>query len=256
MGNLTEVGFAGAGTTDVGCIRDGNQDAFFVSEELGVAIVSDGMGGAPAGDVASRLAVEQVALGLCGGGTIKWDPWDAGVVQGLLSEAIETAHMEIWRHGETHPEDLGLGATITAMIADPISNRFAVGHVGDSRAYLLRRGVFTQLTRDHTLLQEHLEDGRIPFGAAARHPFGHILSQVLGMAEGVAPQIVEGDIEAGDQFFLCSDGVTAVLNDREIGEMLSRGRIWPPATVVKAFVESVNERGGPDNATAVLLRRI
>ena len=256
MGNLTKVGFAGAGTTDVGCVRDGNQDAFFVSEDLGVAVVSDGMGGAPAGDVASRVAVEQVALGLCGDGVAKWTPWDADTVQALLAEVIESAHLELRRHGELHPEDEGLGATLTVLVADPGSNRYAVGHVGDSRAYRLRRGIFTQLTRDDTLLQEHVDGGRISPRAAKSHPFGHILSQVLGMGGGIRPQILEGDMEGGDQFFLCSDGVTAVLNDREIGEMLHRGRIWPAETVVRAFVESANERGGPDNATAVLLRRV
>ncbi len=252
---MTRAGFSGGGATDVGRIRPSNQDAFFLSEGLGLAVVSDGMGGAPAGDVASRLAVEQVALEVGSGGRERWSPWDSASVLALLGDAIETAHMEIRRHGLAHPADAGLGATVTVLLADAEARRFAVGHVGDSRAYLLRRGVFSQLTRDHTLLQEHVDEGRIPPRAAARHPFGHILSQVLGMSEGVAPQLLEGALEAGDQFFLCSDGVTAVLNDREIGEMLVRGRIWPPATVVRAFVEAVNERGGPDNSTAVLLRR-
>ena len=255
MGSLTSVGFSGGGATDVGCVRPDNQDAFFLSEELGLAVVSDGMGGAPAGDLASRLAVEQVALEIGGGGRQRWTPWDVDAVYGMLSEAIESAHMEIRRHGSLHPEDAGLGATVTVLLADAEARRYAVGHVGDSRAYMLRHGVFTQLTRDDTLLQEHVEDGRIPARAALHHPFGHILSQVLGMSEGVRPQLIEGPLEAGDQFFLCSDGVTAVLDDREIGEMLVRGRIWPPETVVRAFIESVNERGGPDNATAVLLRR-
>lgn len=255
MGSLTSVGFSGSGATDVGRVRPDNQDAFFLSEELGLALVSDGMGGAPAGDLASRIAIEQVAVEIGGGGRQRWSPWDPDRVHSLLGDAIESAHMEIRRHGSVHPEDAGLGATVTVLLADAEAGRYAVGHIGDSRAYLLRRGVFTQLTRDDTLLQEHVEDGRIPARAASRHPFGHILSQVLGMSEGVSPQVLEGALEAGDQFFLCSDGVTAVLNDREIGEMLVRGRIWPPDTVVRAFIEAVNERGGPDNATAVLLRR-
>lgn len=255
MGSLTEVGFAAAGATDVGLVRDGNEDAFFVSEDLGICVVSDGMGGAPAGDIASRLAVESVALTLCSAGPREWGQDATPSVASTLVEAIEAAHQTIRQHAEAHPEDGGLGATVTALVADPAAGRYAVGHVGDSRAYILRRGVFTQLTRDDTLLQEHLDEGRIPQKAARRHPFGHILSQVLGMELGVVPQIVEGTLELGDHFFLCSDGVTAVLNDREIGEMLSRGKLWPTQTVVKAFIESVNERGGPDNATAVLMRR-
>ena len=254
MESLTEVGFAAAGATDIGQVRKGNEDSFFVSEELGVAVVSDGMGGAPAGHVASRLAVEQLALSLCADERRRNPSEEPGATLGILSEAIETAHLEIIRHGEACPEDAGLGATVTALVVNRRVGYYAVGHIGDSRAYLLRRGVFTQLTRDDTLLQDHVDAGRIPHKVADRHPFGHILSQVLGMDRGVAPQLVEGEFELGDQFFLCSDGVTAVLNDREIGEMLIRGRLWPADTVVRAFIESVNERGGPDNATAILLR--
>ena len=222
----------------------------------GVAAVSDGMGGAPAGDVASRIAVDRVAEILCAGNTPPWLHVGWNGVSELIAAAIEAAHEAIRSYGSDHPETQGLGATLTVLVADPEGSRYALGHVGDSRAYLLRDGRFEQLTRDDTLLQEHLEEGRIPHQSAERHPFGHILSQVLGMARPVVPQIVEGDFLPKDQLFLCSDGVTAVLQDREIGEMLHRGRLWPPDTVARAFMDSVNERGGPDNATAVLLRRL
>ena len=149
-----------------------------------------------------------------------------------------------------------MGATVTAVLIDRNDGVFTVGHVGDSRAYLFRSGILTQLTRDDTLLQEQVEQGRVPADLVKTHPFGHILSQVLGMEQPIIPQIVDGEFEEGDQLFLCSDGVTAVLSDEEIGEMLSRGRHLPPETVISSFLESVNERGAPDNATAILLRRV
>ena len=249
------VGITAAGTTDPGLIRERNEDSYHLAADLGVAVVSDGMGGAPAGEVASALAVDRVASLLCeavqngmaAGGTVG--------AREIVADAIVAAHNEIREDGHRHPERMGMGATVTAAVIDPTTGAVTVGHIGDSRAYLLRGGVLTQLTRDDTLLQEQVEQGRVSAERAKKHPFGHILSQVLGMEQPIQPQVLESALEMGDQLLLCSDGVTAVLSDAELAEMLERGGPWPVESVLTSLVEAVNERGGPDNATAILLRR-
>lgn len=247
--------FVSAAGTDKGMVRTRNEDAYYVSESLGIAVVSDGMGGAPAGAVASALAVEAVASRLTMALARGWPVTGVVGAREALSEAIEEAHKSIRGHGNTYPESAGLGATLTAFVADPDSGAFAVGHVGDSRAYLIRGPVIRQLTRDDTLLQEHVDEGRLDSKTDANHPYGHVLKQVLGMDGEVSIQVLDGLMEPADQLLLCTDGVTAVLTEREIRDMIQRGRLWPTETVARAFLESVNERGGPDNATVVLVRR-
>jgi len=255
LDQVTHVRFVSAAGTDTGRVRSRNEDAFFVSDESGIAVVSDGMGGAPAGAMASALAVEAVRTRLLESVRGGWPVSGVTGIRFALQEAILAAHAGIRDHGQAYPESAGLGATLTAFVADANTGQFAVGHVGDSRAYLVRGPVIRRLTRDDTLLQDAVDEGRMEGTASAGNPLGHILRQVLGMERSPSIQVLDGIVEPGDQVFLCTDGVTAVLEDREVREMLTRGRLWPADTVVRAFLESVNERGGPDNATAVLIRR-
>ena len=249
------AGFVSAAATDKGIVRHRNEDAFFASASSGIAVVSDGMGGAPAGAVASALATDAVSSHLIAGLERGWPGTGVVGVRDLVQESIEEAHLAIRQHGSRYPDAAGLGATLTAFVADRESGAFVVGHIGDSRAYLARGPVIRQLTRDDTVLQEHLDQGRLEADNHRGHPFGNVLRRVLGMNGEIQIQVLDGIMEPGDQILLCTDGITAVLTDREILEMLSRGRLWPVETVTKAFVDSANERGGPDNSTVVLLRR-
>jgi len=235
------------GLSDVGLVRKRNEDAFHVDGAAGLGVVADGMGGAPAGELASSLAIETVLKVLTA---------DAGVLNGDLAgsvrQAVEAADQAVRDEGESNPLNRGLGCTLTVLRIDREKATFAVAHVGDSRAYRFRSGVLEQLTQDHTLAQESVDQGRLPPDAVRHHPFGHILTRVIGMSEGAEPQILTGDLRAGDLFFLCTDGVIRVLEDDELERVLARG--LPLSEVASLVIQEANERGGPDNSTVVLVQ--
>ncbi len=236
------------GQSDVGLVRKRNEDAYHVDDAAGLGVVADGMGGAPAGALASSLAVRTV-LGVVASesGATRDDD-----LCGLVRHAMEAADQAVRAEGESNPLNRGLGCTLTVLRVDPRRSRFAVGHVGDSRAYRFRGGTLEQLTQDHTLAQESVDQGRLPPDAVRHHPFGHILTRVIGMAEGAVPQILEGEVVPGDAFFLCTDGVIRVIEEEEIERVLRRDLSL--AEVASLVIREANDRGGPDNSTVVLMQ--
>lgn len=229
----------GAGT-HVGRVRDGNEDSLFPSESGNstgpvVLMVADGMGGAVAGEVASRLAVEAASEPEAGGAT---SPEDRVLA---ANEAVVQATRD-------DPSLAGMGTTMTLVELEDGRARFA--HVGDSRAYLLRDGELRLLTTDHTLVHELIELGRITPEEAEHHPHRHLITRVLGLGE-IGVDTFALDLEDGDRILLCSDGLNTMVSDVVIKELLAAGHGVEPTSW--ALIEQANAAGGLDNTTVLLI---
>jgi PPM family protein phosphatase len=250
------------GLTDIGRTRKRNEDSLSLLPNIGVAVVADGMGGHPGGDVASRIAAETAARLL--GEAQERDSADTEVREQLreaMAESFVMAHQEIRARGTVEPELEGMGTTLTAMVVHARSDTYVLGNVGDSRAYLYRCGKLTQLTRDDTWVQDQVDNERITIEAARKHPYSHLLTQCLGLEEPPIPQILDGRVEVGDTYLLCSDGLVGMLEDFEVERILEKelsanGDAGPdaPSSAVKALVDAANSGGGYDNITAALIR--
>lgn len=251
------------GLSDVGQTRSRNEDSLSLLPDLGIAVVADGMGGHPGGDVASRVAAQTAAkiLGdeLANGlGSAKDSRARLGEV---MLRSVVAAHEAIRAEGKDDPELVGMGTTITALAVDPLTDSFVLGHVGDSRAYRFRGGDLTQLTHDDTWVQERVDAQQLTVEQARRHPFAHLLTQCLGLEDTPEPHITHGSVEVGDVYLLCSDGLVGMVDDPQLAEILSRELDSNGASadaeqrlpVVQALVAAANEAGGYDNITAVLL---
>jgi len=246
------------GMTDIGLVRRRNEDSLGLAPESGVAVVADGMGGHPGGDVASQEAAAFAVARLrelrseaqAQGGAPALDAAMAGVVLG--------AHGAVRRRGERQPELEGMGTTLTAFAADPEEEAWAIGHVGDSRAYLLRHGSFRQLTRDDTWVQQRVDAAELTPEQARRHPFGHILTQCLGLEETPTPQVLSGRLESGDVFLLCTDGLAGMLEDELLSDALrahvSPGDAAPDVEgAARTLLAMAKDRGGYDNISVALI---
>ena len=222
--------------TDVGRIREINEDAYLVDEGMGLIAVADGMGGHRAGEVASVTALEALR---------------AAVRQGKpLREAIEDANGAVFDKSASHDDFRGMGTTLTAGTL-AAGNTLIVGHVGDSRAYLLRDGEFRQLTTDHSRVQELVDDGRLTADEAAVHPMRNVVTRAIGMDSSVDVDVYPVQLELGDVVLFCSDGLTGMLQDDFVGAELRRES--DPARVAMRLVDEANRAGGEDNITVVVV---
>ena len=245
-----------AGRSDVGQLRRRNEDSFAVFPELGVAVVADGMGGHPGGDVASRIAAETAAGTLAEAvrGRSGTDDDFVDAFRRIMREAVLGAHAAIREEGRANPELDGMGTTLTAMVVDA-DRRWVVGHVGDSRAYRLRDGELHQLTRDDTWVQDQIDQGAMKPESARLSPYAHLLTQCVGLEDEPTPQLLDGHAVPGDVFLLCTDGLVGMLEDGRVAEILRKdGGDGPPHGPLDALVEAANEAGGHDNITATLVR--
>lgn len=223
--------------SDVGLVRQGNEDSGFAGGHM--LVVADGMGGHAAGELASSTAIATFS-------ELDWEPPGEGALS-ALADAIENAHDELSRVIAESPDFVGMGTTVTALSWE--DDRVAIAHVGDSRAYLLRDGVLTQLTKDHTYVQTLVDSGAITSEEAAVHAKRNLLIKALDGVHPVEPDLSIREVRAGDRFLLCSDGLTGVLNDAELLELLS---LPDPTGSVTALVERALEGGAPDNVTCVV----
>jgi PPM family protein phosphatase len=225
--------------TDTGRQRNANEDSLFVDAPL--FVVADGMGGAQAGEVASRAAAESFAQNL-----------PPGPPERLLEETIAGANRTIHELARKDPSLAGMGTTTTAALVDLDGEEVAIGHVGDSRAYRLRGGKFEQLTRDHSLVEEMRRKGQLTDAQAEDHPQRSIITRALGPEPEVDVDLQTVPAQAGDVFLICSDGLTTMLADAKIAHILSRATSLQSA--VRALVDEANRAGGRDNITVVLFR--
>jgi PPM family protein phosphatase len=231
------------GKSDPGLKRPNNEDAFLVDADLGFHVLADGMGGAAAGELASQIFVETAHELLPG---LSPQP-DEGCLQ-WLQRVFELANARILDHVQEHPEDRGMGCTAELLILR--NNKFALGHVGDSRTYLFRREQLKQLTRDHSLVQEQVDQGLITPVEARNHRLRHVILRAVGTADALAVDFLRGNTFAGDLFLLCSDGLSDMIQDRAITEILELP--LDLANKAERLVEAAKAAGGNDNITVIL----
>lgn len=251
------------GLSDIGRVRRRNEDSLSLVPDLGIAVVADGMGGHPGGDVASQIAADTTARLLSEAVAVNEASGAGDFVAPLLAameRSMGRAHDDVREHGSADRELEGMGTTLTAMVVHPASGAFVIGHVGDSRAYRLRSGKLTQLTRDDTWIQEQVERGDIPADRAKRSPYAHLLTQCIGLEVAPTPQLLDGRAEPGDAFLLCTDGLVGMLDDGVMERLLDAGlrgegvegpQRWTAA--VRGLLDAANEAGGQDNITAALV---
>jgi PPM family protein phosphatase len=235
--------------TDRGRRRRRNEDAVLELPESRLYAVADGMGGHRAGDVASRLAVDALAASFARAPSPRIR---AGALTRRLLDAFDRANDTILAHAAAQPECTGMGTTLTALSPLPVRPQCVIAHVGDSRAYRLRRGELQQLTNDHTWVQQQVDAGMLTPVEARHHRLSSVLHRVLGTsAVGPADSFVV-DAAPGDMFLLCSDGLTTMLDDEAVRQLLSRDA--PLDTLARSLVDRANELGGQDNITVLLLQ--
>jgi protein phosphatase len=234
-----------AARTDVGLIRSGNEDNYLMVPERGIFVVADGMGGHAAGEVASEMAVRIIARDL---GSFKGlMPEDAAT---RMTQAIRTANAAIFERTLAEHDKRGMGTTSTVLVLH--GNRYLIGQVGDSRAYLLREGVFHQITKDHSYVQEQVDAGYLTPEQARTHPYANVITRCVGASGDVLPDIFAGTARAGDVFLLASDGLTGMVEDDALLTILKSD--GTPERWVDRMVAEANRRGGLDNITTIIVR--
>ncbi len=237
-----------AAKTDRGRKRSSNEDAFSLKADLGFFALADGMGGHAAGEVASQMAVDRITEEYLAAGS---DALKAEELETTLVAGTQKANAAIFARSERELDKAGMGTTLTTLALAPAERAYRVAHVGDSRAYRLRADTLVQLTTDHTWVQQQVQLGRLSPNLARRHPFANIVTRALGIKDDVDVDVVRGELQPGDVFLLCSDGLTGMLTDGDIGELLASSPT--PEQAVAALVEAANTAGGYDNITAMVV---
>lgn len=226
-----------AGLSDPGRVRRRNEDAFVVAPPL--FVVADGMGGAQAGEIASRLAVTAFR---------EYHAADGLEPEARLRAVVQEANRRIHARASSDPRASGMGTTVTAVLV--AGGRAAIAHVGDSRAYRLRDGALEQLTQDHSLVADLVRSGRLTREEAEIHPQRSVITRALGTDAAVKVDSFSADLRPGDVFLLCSDGLTTMVGDETVGRTIAGAS--DVAAAARSLVQAANEAGGEDNVTAVL----
>ena len=249
--------FTAAGLTDPGWIRPRNEDTFIADPELGLAIVADGMGGHRAGHIASAMATAELRRQLTAQGPL---PSSRGARTGSpsplrerMADAVRSADARVRSDAALAPDRAGMGTTLTALVVRCEELHTIIGHVGDSRAYLYEKKQLRQLTRDHTWVQEQVDRGALPVERVTDHPWGHVLTQGVGVGDDISPELLEQDASPGQLYLLCTDGLTTMLPDTALERTITEALPGGLDATARALVAEANERGGLDNITVVLV---
>lgn len=237
------IHYSAAAASDRGRKRSSNEDAFGFSVENGVYLVCDGMGGAAAGEVASALAVDEMM------GLLKARTADAPQPE-TAEQAVTAANDAIFQKAQRNAQLSGMGTTLVALVAD--GDRAWMLNVGDSRGYLLRAEQLEQITIDHSLVEEQVRSGRMDQAEALRSPLRNVITRALGTQPTVTTDVFPLDIEPGDLFLLCSDGLTRELSDDLLQAMLRVD--MPLEELCSRLIDAGNKAGGHDNITCLLVR--
>ncbi len=231
------------GKSDVGLKRTNNEDAFVVKPELRFCLAADGMGGAAAGELASRIFAETAINVFTGSG----DRTEKEALS-LVKKSFASANKSILEHVGKNKLHKGMGCTAELLV---FSDRgYALGHIGDSRTYRLRRGALKQLTRDHSFVQDQLNQGLISLEEAKNHHLRNVILRAVGVSDKLSLDILKGKIMQGDIFLLCSDGLTDMVEDSNIQQILSSSIPLPQKA--DNLIETAKSTGGNDNITVVL----
>ena len=246
------------GVSDVGRVRTNNEDSFRIVEPLNLFILSDGMGGEAHGEIASSLAVETIEK-YCQTGDLQEDPEatlpgttpdSVSLQTRRLQSAVFQANLAIFQSAQEHPEQRGMGATITVGWIN--GTKLSIAHVGDSRAYLLRTGSLQQLTNDHSLVAEQVRRGILTPQQAEESDMQSVLLRALGAHPEVEVDVEETELLPRDVLLFCSDGLTRMVTEPEIAGKLQAET--DPATAAQKLIDFANERGGLDNVTVIVVR--
>src|SRR5512138_3427926 len=248
-----------AGTSDVGRKRTHNEDAYLLLPEENLYCVADGMGGHASGEVAAHIAVEEMAefFRLTGRDDEATWPYrmDAALTydQNRLVTSVKLANLRIFERAASDQRLKGMGTTIVAASFPKGGRAVLVGHVGDSRAYLWRRGALRQLTEDHSLLNDYKKTRALTPEEIQAFPHKNVIVRALGMRDVVDVDLRREPVEDGDILLLCSDGLSGMVPDPRIAEIL-RGHPGDLKRAAQALVDEANAAGGTDNVTCVLVQ--
>jgi protein phosphatase len=248
--------YRSAARTDVGMKREHNEDSFLVNEDLGLYVVCDGMGGHAGGETASRLAVQTIERELLSAKLRGDDPFAVQValadspLAAVLREAVEGACAAVFRTSRANPELAGMGTTCISLLVK--NGQALVGHVGDSRAYLVREGEVYQLSDDHSLVNEQVRAGLLSEEEARHSRLKNIITRSVGFEEDVLVDVMGVETRPDDKFLLCSDGLSNLVDNNEIRDTLLQTAL---EEVPQKLIALANSRGGDDNITVVAVQR-
>ena len=236
-----------AAATDVGRIRAGNEDSLYADAdpERGLFIVADGMGGHAAGEIASEMAVQIVAKemahirGLAGD-----EPLTA------MADALRSANRAIFERTIVEADKQGMGTTASCLMLG--TGRYVIGHIGDSRIYQMRDGVFRQVTKDHSYVQEQVDAGFLTPEQARYHPYSNVITRCVGANAAVEADVLQGEIKPGDLYLVASDGLTGMVEDPQLKKIMETKAT--PGAMVNSMINEANKRGGLDNITAIVVQ--
>lgn len=234
--------------TDIGKAREKNQDYYYVSEENDepkIYILADGMGGYKGGEVASKLATDSVKKYIQSNfdSIIK----DKESILKLIASAVEYANMVVYEKSKETQELEGMGTTLEVCLI--YNNKAYIGHVGDSRVYRIRKEVIRKLTKDHSYVQQLIEDKKITREEAKTHPKKNMITRALGCTPYVEPDLRARNFEKGDIFILCSDGLTNMVDEKQIYEIINEDI----QKAAERLVDEANQAGGYDNITVIII---
>jgi protein phosphatase len=246
-----------AGLSDVGLQREHNEDSFLVLNEYDLYVVADGMGGHRAGDVASRIATETISefFKSTANDDVTWPfHFDTNLSEeeNRLLTGIRVANRQIFERSTRSREYHGMGTTVVGAMFSPRKQRMYIGHVGDSRCYRVRDGRIQQLTRDHSLINDYLVAMPELTEAQRSELPKNVITRALGMQDQVVVDLQHDDPHAGDVYILCSDGLSGMMSDEEIQDIVTSSS--DIRTACKKLIERANQQGGEDNITAVLIK--
>ena len=238
----------GYAKTDIGKAREKNQDYYYIpssQDDLQLFILADGMGGYNGGEVASKLATESLKKYIQN--NFESIEKSKEKILELIGNAMEYANMVVYEKSKEEKELEGMGTTLEVCLI--YNNKVYLGHVGDSRIYRIRKEVIRKLTKDHSYVQQLVEDGKITREEATNHPKKNMLTKALGCTPYVEPDIRARNVEKGDIIIMCSDGLTNMVTEQEIFEALKENAEKAP----EVLVQKANNAGGYDNITVVTI---
>jgi PPM family protein phosphatase len=240
------------GLTDVGLKRSENEDRFVCDDASGFCVLADGMGGRLYGEVASDMAVEILSAHLRSDVPPSYarmtGPERAAAARNLLDEWIRDVNAQIYKKGRDDERYREMGTTLVVLVG--LGKQALLGHVGDSRCYMSRKGEFTQLTEDHSLVNTQVKEGRLTAEEARESSQKNIITRAVGTSATVKADYRLVDLQPGDRFLVCSDGLSDMVVDERLGRIL--GGPLSAEQMTRTMVKEANENGGRDNITAVV----
>ena len=252
--------FHSFGKTDPGRKRELNEDSFAVLEEEGVFLVADGMGGHNAGEIASGIAIETIVNFFKASAEDDDMTWPYKLDSSLSLEAnklkvgIKFANRRIFRTASSNSAYAGMGTTVVSMLVDHKQENLYVAHVGDSRCYLFEDGMLSQVTEDHSLVNEYIKAGQLTLEQAKNFPHKNVIMRALGMKDNVLVDVKQVELRPNQLYICCSDGLSDMVEDSEIEMLLKKG--GAVEELATTLVDRANSNGGKDNITVVLLQTV